>query len=196
MEEHLENTAPVIDQPAEAADVPMILFFDTETTGLPNWKEPSDDPNQPFETWRDIVNPGVSIPDEMAALHGITTEIAIEKGITPADMLTSFLRLASKATLIVGHNISFDIRMMRIQAARLTGEKWEPAVPTFCTMKQSTNHCRILAPTPRHAEHWKWPQLGEAVRHFFGEDLPQAHSALADCAAARRVYFHLKTLEA
>ena len=71
------------------------LIFDTETTGLPNWGEPSDHPSQPhivdiacslfdpagceIERFDAIINPGVEIPVEASNIHGITTEIAQQR---------------------------------------------------------------------------------------------------------------------
>jgi DNA polymerase-3 subunit epsilon len=86
-----------------------ITFYDTETTGLPNWKVPSDDESQPHivqlgaivcnaET-REIIKEidvivkpdGWTIPDEVAAIHGITTEIALEKGIPETEAIKMLL---------------------------------------------------------------------------------------------------------
>ena len=190
----------------------MYLVFDTETTGLPIWKEPSDHPDQPhvvdiawtlFDRDRNeierfdaiINNVGVTIPDDMAALHGITTERAAAEGIPPADMWERFVEAMLRAEIVVGHNISFDVRMMRITAARLTGDKWDNPHPTFCTMRKSTNLCRIPSAKQRHPEDWKWPRLTEAAKHFFGEELPDAHRARPDCDASARIFFHLKDLE-
>ncbi len=186
----------------------MFLVFDTETTGLPIWSEPSDDPKQPHivdlaaslfdptglevERIDCIINPGVEIPDEVAAIHGITTEIARDQGIDPADALSQFLGMASRATALIGHNVSFDIRMVRILAARVTGEKWDNMLPTFCTMRRTTNICKILGPKARHPQDWKWPTLAEATMHFFGEAHDNAHRARPDCDASARIYFHLK----
>ena len=68
------------------------LFFDTETTGIPNWKIPSESEEQPHivqiaailcdsdtkeikEEIELIVRPdGWVIPDEVAEINGITTE--------------------------------------------------------------------------------------------------------------------------
>lgn len=188
-----------------------VLFFDTETTGLPLWKEPSDHPDQPHavdiscELWDadslekivsydTIINIGVAIPPEMTAIHGITDEMAAQ-GQSPAVVLEEFMKLVARADVIAGHNISFDIRMMRIMAARVTGDKWEPLQPTFCTMRKSTNHVKILKPSARFPDDWKWPNLTETVRHFFNEDHGGAHRAQPDCIAARRVFFHLRELE-
>lgn len=189
----------------------QILFFDTETTGLPLWRDPSDDPRQPYivdlaadlvtetgETVKQIdflIRNGCDIPEEVTALHGITREMAEAEGIEPRDALQQLMALIAEADLIVGHNVSFDIRMARIMAARVTGEKWDNPLPTFCTMRKSTNHCKILSNKPRHPEDWKWPNLGEAYLHFFGEEFENAHRARPDVDAARRIYFHLRSME-
>lgn len=189
-----------------------VLIFDTETTGLPIWREPSDHPDQPYvvdiacdlwggpdlliDSYDAIINPGVEIPADVAEIHGITTERAIAEGIAMADALDRFMALVGQADLIVGHNVSFDIRMMRIEAARHRGEKWDNPLPTFCTMRKSTNHCQILSSKPRHQNDWKWPNLGEAIRHFFDEELEDAHRARPDVDASRRIYFHLMAMEA
>jgi len=192
----------------------MYLVFDTETTGLPIWKEPSDHPDQPhvvdiawtlygadleeIERFDAIINPGegVIIPDELAELHGITTERAREEGIDPSEVFGRFEDVLARTEFIVGHNVSFDVRMMRITGARVTGEKWENNLPTFCTMRKSTNICRILKEKPRTEKDWKWPTLSEAIRHFFDEEHSDAHRARPDCDGAARVFLHLKSMEA
>uniref|UniRef100_UPI0035C670C3 exonuclease domain-containing protein n=1 Tax=Serratia quinivorans TaxID=137545 RepID=UPI0035C670C3 len=76
-----------------------IFTYDTETTGLPNWKVPSDSPEQPhlvqlagvlsnaetgeeIQSMNVIIKPdGWEIPEEVTAVHGITTEYALEHGI-------------------------------------------------------------------------------------------------------------------
>ena len=100
--------------------------------------------------------------------------------------------MVEKAGLIVGHNVSFDLRMIRILGARLTGDKWASQLPTACTMRSTTNIVRILKRNPRTANDWKWPTLAEAYRHFFGEDLADAHRARPDADASARIFFHLK----
>lgn len=182
-----------------------VLFFDTETTGLPLWREPSSHPGQPHIVdlsceLRDdetmeligsmdcIINPGVPISPEVAAIHGITDEIA-RGGREPKDALTEFFALVDQAEKIVGHNIDFDTRMIRIQAARIWSKDWVAPVPTFCTMKALTNVCRI--PSPNGRSGFKWPKLTEAIKHLFGEDMPDAHRAKPDMLACQRIYFHL-----
>lgn len=188
----------------------MYLVFDTETTGLPLWNQPSDDPGQPhvvdiawslfdrdggeIERFDAIINPGadVIIPDDVAEIHGITTERAQAEGIPPADVWAKFVDAVVRADVFVGHNISFDLRMMRIMAARVVGEKWENPLPTYCTMRHSTNRCCILKAKAKTSNDWKWPTLTEAMRHFFDEDHGDAHRARPDCDASARIFFHLK----
>jgi len=183
----------------------LILFFDTETTGLPLFTEPSDDPRQPHiiqlaaelctpdgnvvETYEVIVDIGEPIPEEMTAIHGVTNEMMAEKGIPPKQMLADFFQLVDRADLIVGHNVGFDIRMVRIQSARQFGEKWECPKPTFCTCTAAQPIVKSPAKTRGK---FKKPNLTETVMHFFGEDHTNAHTALADTTACRRVYFAIK----
>ena len=73
----------------------LLNVFDTETTGLPQFKLPSDHPSQPhlvdiaallynevgelMESFEAIIRPdGWTIPDEAARVHGITTEMAMD----------------------------------------------------------------------------------------------------------------------
>jgi len=103
--------------------------------------------------------------------------------------------MVRRGGLLAGHNVSFDVRIVRIASARVYGRKWAPDVPTYCTMKSSTGLCRILHAEPRHDRDWKWPRLEEAIRHFFGEGLEGAHDALVDVRACHRIYFHLNPPE-
>ncbi len=76
----------------------MILFFDTETTGLPPRGAPIDDPRQPhlvqlaamladddgrvLFAMSEIIRPdGYSVPEQASNVHGITTEIAEAVGL-------------------------------------------------------------------------------------------------------------------
>jgi DNA polymerase III epsilon subunit-like protein len=86
----------------------LALFYDTETTGLPLLKEPSEHPDQPhivqlaaclvdldtrntIASMDVVVRPrGWTIPDDVAAIHGITTAHALDVGI-PEEMAIDML---------------------------------------------------------------------------------------------------------
>jgi len=191
----------------------MILFYDSETSGFPHFHEPSDGPMQPhllqlamllhdmdgneIDRFVSIVRPGVHdcvIAPEAFDAHGITLERAMDEGCDPIVALDAFLAFVEKATLMSGHNESFDRRIMRIHSARHRGIKWEPAIPNFCTLYRS-KFIINLPPTPKMIAAGvpgpKSPNLGECVQHFFGEELVGAHDALVDITATARVFWHL-----
>mgnify|MGYP003339884291 CR=1 FL=1 len=189
------------------------LFLDTETTGLPDWRSPSDAPHQPhviqavglltdedgneLEEWQTLIapGPGAVMAPEAEAAHGISLQRALAEGIHLADAWQSFVSLVDRANGIIGHNISFDIRIMRIAGARATGLKWECPLPSRCTMRMATPIIN-LPPTAKMVAAGfnkpKNPNLTECVRYFFDEDHSGAHDALADVRASKRVYFAIK----
>lgn len=190
----------------------MILAFDTETSGLVRWGDPSDHPSQPHliqfagivldedgnevDMLSTLVRPGpgaVMAPEAFAA-HGITLEQAATEGMEPLEVFAWFKAKHDISRLIVGHNVQFDCRIMRILSARFTGEKWENGRPLFCTLKRSQAVVN-LPPTERMRAAGRFgpkpPNLGECIRHFFGEDLDGAHDALVDVRASVRVFQHL-----
>lgn len=193
----------------------MYLIFDSETTGLPLFREPSDDPRQPrvvdiacslfdrtgmeIERYDTIINPGVEIPEEVARIHGITTEIAREQGVEPSTAFENFCAMIGQAEQVAAYNASFEIRMMRIMGARVTGMKWDCPVAKFDIAGAATIHCK-LPPTQRmitagFGNKFKKPNLAEAYETLFGETFENAHRARADCDAAARIFFHLKEKE-
>jgi DNA polymerase-3 subunit epsilon len=191
----------------------MILFFDTETTGFPDWKLSLSHESQPYivqlaaqlcdEYGRTlaemcvVIDNDVDIPERASAVHGITRERAAEIGI-PADVaIDLFNHLYVKADLIVAHNVNFDKKITEIAWARRLD--WTPIPkPTFCTMNASAPVVNIPPTEKMLAAGFtkpKAPKLEECVKHFFGEELSGAHDAMIDVIACRRVFFHLKSLE-
>lgn len=196
----------------------MIMFYDTETTGLPIMKIRSDDPSQPhlvqlaLATYDDagkeiesesvIIKPdGWEISEEAAAIHGITNERATAEGIPESVAVSMYVAWLGISSLRVAHNEAFDNRIMRIAMMRagIPREKIEEleAGPRFCTCAAATPVVN-LPPTRRMLNCGftkpKPPKLEECIRHFFDEGLPGAHDALVDVRACARVYFHLMSI--
>jgi len=182
-----------------------ILFFDTETTGLPLWHEPSNSDSQPhmvqvaaelvdsetrvvLESMSVLIEPvGWDIPEEMTAIHGITKEAAMENGVSELSAAEKLLEMKKKADLRVAHNVNFDDRIVRIAIARTMGydyaEEWKEG-EKFDTCSKSRDVVGLN----------KLPKLGEAYEALVGKVLENAHSADADVAACREVYFALMDL--
>ena len=202
------------------ADPGLLIVFDTETQGFPLFKQPSSHPDQPhlvqlaaelcdstgavLESMNVIIRPdGWTIPDQVAAIHGISTERALAEGIPEVDAVVMFHVLAGRAALRVAHNISFDDRIMRIAMVRagLAREVIErlEAGPSACTLKLADAIMK-LPPTEKMLAAGftksKPPNLGEAMRFFFDEPHDKAHDAMADVIACRRIYFHIQALSA
>lgn len=194
----------------------MILFFDTETTGFYQDRLPVDHQDQPHIVqlaaqlcddngnptagFSVIIDPGVEIPERAASVHGITTEKAIQFGISAQSALSLFVHLYQRSDLIVAHNIKFDKAILETGISRYYGKpKPLDRKPIFCTMEAATPIVN-LPPTERMLAAGfnkpKAPKLEECIKHFFDETLEGAHDAMVDVIACRRVYFHLKTLEA
>ena len=188
----------------------MYLFFDTETTGLPkNWKAPvtdidnwprmiqigwllSDENGKRLDTGNLIIKPeGFTIPTEASNVHGITTEKAIAEGKDLETVLKQFAKLVAEAEFIVAHNISFDEKIIGAEFIRKNITTDFESKPKICTMKASTDLCKIPGPYG-----YKWPKLSELHIHLFGLDFIGAHDAFADIEATEKCFWEMRRLHA
>lgn len=198
----------------------LALFYDTETSGLPLFSEPSEDPRQPhivqlgaclvdLDTRKTvssldvIIRPdGWTIPDDVAAIHGITTEYARAVGIPEHTAVDLFLAMWSRARERIAHNESFDARILRIAIKRHI-DSLDPnaAVPKSDAWKTGKARCTQIISTPilklpptekmkaARRFHHKSANLGEAFQFFTGQPLVGAHSAMVDVQACMAVFF-------
>lgn len=187
-----------------------ILFFDTETTGLPLNNMRLDHPGQPhivqlaavltddemneMASINLIVNPGVPIPPGASAVHGISNEIAAKHGILPRTAAILFAEMMENAEVLVAHNLQFDIKMMQTLMVRQQVSVKNPPSMRYCTM-ESASPIVNLPPTARMIAAGfnkpKPPKLEECIKFFFNETLEGAHDALVDVRACVRVYKEL-----
>lgn len=155
----------------------ILLAYDTETSGLPIWDKPSEDPGQPHiielaaklvdEATREtlgsmnvLIRPdGFEISQEITDITGITQDMAMRYGVPMPQALEMFVAMWRNAEVRVAHNESFDMRMVRIElkrdeifASQLEGvldfaDYWK-AAPAYCTQGSSTKICN-LPPTAK-----------------------------------------------
>lgn len=190
----------------------MILFYDTETSGLPNKRQLSNLDVQPhimqlaFSLYDDERRPVfevstlVALPEwatcspEALNTHGITPELTRKYGMNPDAALRLLGWAANRADLCVAHNEKFDLQLLEFAALRLATKSPLTDRKTFCTMEASTNILK-LPPTERMLKYgmgpYKNPKLSECWSFFFGEELSGAHDALVDTRGCARVYYHL-----
>ena len=188
--------------------LPYYLFFDTETTGVPkNYKAPaSDTDNWPrlvqlgwiltdkdgntLNEGNEIVKPdGFIIPADAANVHGITTEKAKQFGKPLQDVIELFLNDVKQVKYLVGHNISFDQRVVGAELYRLGFQDIVSNKQSICTMQSTIDYCEI----PGYYG-YKYPKLQELYTKLFGCKFEDAHDAMADITATMKCFFELKRI--
>src|SRR6056297_943888 len=189
----------------------MYLIFDTETTGLPkNWNAPiTDTDNWPrciqiawqlhdemgkvLEHQDYLVQPeGFNIPYDAEQIHGISTELAEQKGIPLSTVLEKFNAAMAKTKFIVGQNVKFDLNIMGAEFHRMGIINPLQELPVLDTCTEHTAKlCQI--PGGRGGK-FKLPTLTELHQHLFGKPFGEAHNATADVEATTRCFLELVRL--
>jgi DNA polymerase III epsilon subunit-like protein len=172
-----------------------LLFFDTETTGLPKNRDPAHKgpenwPHMVSISWvlqdgsiiRErksfIIKPDWIIPEDSIRIHGITQERAVRDGFYLRDVMNQFL--AIEHDYLIGHNIDFDLNVL------VNACMWDLHLPMprfgrqFCTMKLSTDLLRIPFGNGRIGN--KPPKLGELYEYVLKKKPIQEllHSSMYD----------------
>lgn len=186
----------------------MYLIFDTETTGLPKrWNAPiTDTDNWPrciqiawqlhdangnlVEHQDYLVQPdGFNIPYDAEQIHGISTALAQQDGISLAEVLEKFNVALSKARFVVGQNVGFDVNIMGAEFYRMSVDNPLQELPVLDTCTEETALlCKI--PGGRGGK-FKLPTLTELHEYLFNEPFGEAHNATADVEATTRCFLEL-----
>lgn len=182
------------------------LFFDTETTGLPNddsapttdtdnwprmvqlaWVRVSPDTQEIGDVKSRIVSPdGFRIPSSAESVHGISTRRAVEEGTPLGDVLEAFLGAVSSSDTLVGHKVDFDRSVVGAELVRQRGQDTLEDVPTICTMKQTEVFCG-----KSNYYGYRYPSLQELHQTLFDCEFDDAHDAGADVRAGARCFLEL-----
>ena len=186
----------------------MYLIFDTETTGLPKkWNAPiTDTDNWPrcvqiawqlhdemggvVEHQDFLIKPeGYNIPYDAEQIHGISTQLAAEKGISLDEVLELFNEVLNKTKFVIGQNVNFDLNIMGCEFFRneITTELNNLPILDTCTEKTALL-CQI--PGGRYGK-FKLPTLTELHQHLFDTSFNEAHNATADVEATTRCFLEL-----
>lgn len=155
-----------------------LIIIDTETTGT----APKVDrviqiglikryPDDRETEWQTYVNPGVPIPPEATAVHGITDEKVKDSPFFKD--LAGKLAAGFKGCDFCGFNVGFDLRMLRAEFVRV-GMR-----PDFINGRIIDGYDIACKYKPR--------TLTAMVKEELGEDLEGAHDALVDVRATWRL---------
>jgi len=209
-----------VDNSKAIATGPFWLVHDTETTGFPSGKVSNLDPAQSVvvqhaailfcsKTFREvgtlefIIDNGVHIKDFLVDIHGVSTELANQVGVTPLLAYSAFIALADRADgrVVVAHNAPFDKSMTEIMLDRAgvgTENAWQE-MQHLCTMELSAPWCK-LPPTAKQLKagftDYKNPNLSEALFALTGETHDGAHNAMNDVRACIKILKRICELKA
>ncbi|MGV1011559.1 MAG: DNA polymerase III subunit alpha [Flavobacterium sp.] len=186
----------------------MYLIFDTETTGLPKkWAAPiSDTDNWPrciqiawqlhdemgnlLEHQDYLIQPeGFNIPYDAERIHGISTELAQQRGVSLREMLDKFNTALSKAKFIVGQNLGFDVNIMGCEFYRMGIQSPMSSMPILDTCTEVT--ASLLKLPGGRGGKFKLPTLTELHQYLFNQPFAEAHNATADVEATTRCFLEL-----
>lgn len=190
-----------------------ILILDTETTGLPDYKNKLMKTPKWYNVYPDIVqiswimydnetmkqldiqdhiiNIGYNIPEESSRIHGITNEIMLSKGKPFTDILPSLIGVLKNTDVLVCHNLDFDKKMVisNMMKHGCINIFDTLKIQEFCTMKNSIDICAIKKFNYRTKKYEnKWPRLNELHNHYFGYTPDGLHNSMIDVLCTLRCY--------
>lgn len=179
-----------------------VLIIDTETNGLP--KKYGADPKD-FNLFPEILSIAWCLWDTETGetesqyfvinreietfskhameVNGFDQERLRNEGVEWTYMI-EYLRISLHYTdLIACHNTGFDLPILQADLYRNGQEILVSSKPTLCTMKSTTEICKI--PSPR-GKGYKWPKLEELYHFLFEREMAcdfKAHNAEEDVKA-------------
>jgi DNA polymerase III epsilon subunit-like protein len=206
-----------------------LLVFDTETTGLPQSKfiGPTTLHQWPhivqfsyiiYDTsLNDIIQSkdyiiklpeSILIPEESSKIHGITNDISQRNGVQISDVLSEFFYFLRGVDMLIGHNVEFDINMIKIELLRIIDKnsftqeqikfyKYELYFLTnfkniSCTLKDSIKFCNIQLIDKNGKSFLKYPKLIELHEKLFNKSPSNLHNSFNDILVTLRCFMKLK----
>jgi len=206
-----------------------ILVFDTETTGLPQTKMLTP---EMLHMWPHIIQLSyivydidnhniinisdyiVHLPKDIVMsnanmnIHGITNEMCYSSDEKIQEVLVKFMWHFIGSDLIIGHNIDFDIKMLKVEFMRIIKDNISGSVSKeyyidfleyinkstnyYCTMQESVDICAIQVLNKKGLPFNKFPKLIELHEKLFKIPPKNLHNSLNDVLVCLRCFYKLK----
>lgn len=181
-----------------------VLFFDTETTGLPTKgaKYETDYMDFPYivslawsingQEHEYIIKPnGYVIPQEVTDIHGISHEYAVEHGVDVELVLRAFFQDAIGSDFVCAHNIYFDTSIIKANVLRSLGKEYydlyvEVALDKSKRIDTMMKTIKFVGALYSNGKPGKFPKLEELYQKLFPNETFKAHNALEDVRALVR----------
>lgn len=172
------------------------LVFDIETNGIGDFRPPTqtmtqlafikfDESGNNLDQYSTIVKGATEINNNVPSVKFTLEDI--NKGIDIKIALERFLNAIDDNTILLAHNAEFDSSIIQRDS-----KKYKLKIPStkiLCTMKSSTNYCKI-----KNKYGNKWPSLNELATKLGVETNDNSfHNALYDCDITKKCF--LKGLE-
>jgi DNA polymerase-3 subunit epsilon len=133
------------------------------------------------ERWDWLADPGIEIPEQASAIHGISTERARAEGRPAADVVAEIVatlkKLVAREIPITIYNAPYDLSLLNRESLR-------HGVPPLETPTRIIDPLVLDKAIDRYR---KGKRTLEAAASFYGVELTDAHDAAADAIAAGRV---------
>ena len=163
--------------------IKRVGVFDTETTDIKgyivSYAFVIEEENNLEEIY-ELINPQAKINEEAFKVHKISEE-EVKNKPTFKEKKEYILKIISSLDMIVGHNILYDLGILKRELERVKHFPNIVKIPIFDTMYYSSDIVVL--------DKKKMPRLEEAVR-FFGVDSTDTiyHNALDDVKATYKVF--------
>ena len=188
-----------------------LLVFDTETTGLPKFKNSSiykvdewpyivqlsyivyDMENNDIDIIDDYIDipENIEISKESSNIHGITKEMC-KTGITISEALNKFVNYINSCDIIIGHNVSFDKRRIIVEGIRNKQNIFLKDKQFYCTMKDSAEICKIEKINSEGEKYFKYPTLTELHEFYFKKTPKNTHNAIVDVLICFKCFMKMR----
>ena len=189
----------------------MKLFFDLETTGLPqqiafdNWYPPEEinkyscsriieigiilvDKNEKIKkTYNVLIKPDdfTSLKPIVAEITGITDSEIINNGKNLKDIIEEIKPLFKKCSVINSYNLNFDLNILLSELYRLHDKEF------INKIKSKKHECSLQLAT-KYFKMDRYPKLEKVYKILFKTDPNQDHRAFGDAILCKEVYYKIK----
>lgn len=179
----LVNEDNIILQPIMSGNT---MVLDTETGNISNTKLAElgyivyNKDNKIIKEYSSLIKPDYEINNTQ--FHGITTSMAIKHGKDLQDVLLTLYNDLLDVDAVIGHNISFDKKVLLIQCDIINCIKLKKLIEMkkfICTLAMAR---KIMAPPHK---------LNDVYKHFFKQDINKQHRALEDCKSCADCYYKM-----
>lgn len=128
-----------------------------------------------------IIKPtNFTIPKKSTKIHGISQNKALKEGVEANYALAFLLKKIDQTDVIIGHNIRFDLDVLKLECIRNKFSSKLQNKKIICTMLDN--------------KIFRQPSNGFLYEHLFQTKIENAHNAIFDIKATAKIFFELKRI--